>query len=306
MISTLAGSNSYLLGRELKKIIDEFLNEYGDLGLERIDGEEATYDRMREALESLPFLASKKLVILRAPSPNKEFAEKVETLLENLPDSTDLIIVEPKLDKRTSYAKFLKKKTSYNEYSELDEYGLSSWLVTEAKTKKGSLTANDARYLVSRVGVNQQMLSNELDKLLSYSSNVTKETIDLLTEQTPQSTVFELLDAALSGNNAKTLKLYQEQRALKVEPQAIIALLSWQLHALAVVKTAGDRSDDDIARTAKLNPFVVRKTRILSKNVSVKDAKQYVSELLELDIALKTTAIDANDALQVYLLKLGN
>ena len=49
------------------------------MGLQRIDGEEVEYDAIREALESLPFLASKKLVVLRAPSANKEFVEKVET-----------------------------------------------------------------------------------------------------------------------------------------------------------------------------------------------------------------------------------
>ncbi len=59
---------------------------------------------------SLPFLASKKLVVLRAPSANKQFVEQVETILASVSDTTDVIIIEPKLDKRSAYYKFLKSR----------------------------------------------------------------------------------------------------------------------------------------------------------------------------------------------------
>ncbi len=72
--------------------------------------------------------------------------------------------------------------------------------------------SKDAKYLVMRVGANQQTLSNELAKLLSYDKAITRQTIDLLTEQTPQSTIFELLDAAFAGNSKKAMELYAEQR----------------------------------------------------------------------------------------------
>ncbi|HSX24128.1 MAG TPA: DNA polymerase III subunit delta [Candidatus Saccharimonadales bacterium] len=302
MIITLAGNNSFLLQQELHLLTSEFVKEYTDMGLERFDGEEAEFDRMREALESLPFLASKKLVVLRAPSANKEFVEKAEKLLAEVPETTDVIIYEPKLDKRSVYYKFLKKKTGYKEFSELDEYGLSRWLGERAKTKGGSLNSGDTKYLIERLGANQQLLSNELDKLLAYNPAITRESINMLTEPNPQSTVFQLMDAAFAGNKKQVLKLYQEQRASKVEPQQIIALLAWQLHILAVVKTAGERSDRDIAAEAKINPYVVGKSRAIARNLSLARLKELVSQLTELDLQLKTTAIDADDGVQAYLL----
>ena len=110
MITTLSGSNGFLLKAELRRVVGGFVAEHTDMGLDRIDGEEAEYDRIRESLESLPFLASRKLVVLRAPGANKQFVENVEQLLGNLPETTDVIIHEPKLDKRSSYYKYLKKK----------------------------------------------------------------------------------------------------------------------------------------------------------------------------------------------------
>lgn len=299
MIVTLTGSNGFLLKAELHQRIAEFVKQHTDMGLERIDGEEAEYDRIRESLESLPFLASKKMVVLRAPSANKEFIEKAEKLLADLPETTDVIIHEPKLDKRSAYYKFLKKTTDYKEFNELDDYGLAKWLTTQA-----DISQSDAKYLVERVGSNQQLLSNELAKLATYNSKITRGAIDLLTEASPQSTIFQLIDAAFSGNKKQVMKLYGEQRASKVEPQQIMAMLAWQLHVLAVVKAAGDRADSTIAADAKINPFVVSKSRRITQSLTLEKLKELVRKLAQLDVQLKTTAIDADDGLQAYLLSI--
>src|SRR5690606_28500626 len=137
---------------------------------------------------------------------------------------------------------------------------------------------------VDRVGPNQQLISAELDKLLAYDPKITKNSIELLVEKTPQSTVFELLDAAFAGNTKRAMELYHEQRALRVEPQAIIAMLAWQLHVLALVKTAAGRSADQIAKEARLNPFVVRKSQNLARRLEAAQVKRMISELLELDL----------------------
>src|SRR5579864_1130090 len=230
MVETLTGPNSFALKAELNKLVSNFVSQYGDLAIERVDAEEAEFQQIYDALTALPFLAAKKLVILHNPSANKDFVEKAEALLGDLPVTTDVIIVESKLDRRTALFKFLKRQSGFREFNELDEVGLSRWLASEAKAKGGTLNSSDARFLVERIGANQQLLKNEIDKLLLYDPNVTRQAIELLTEPTPQSTIFNLLDAAFAGNGSRALELYAEQRAMKVEPPQIIAMLAWQLH----------------------------------------------------------------------------
>ncbi|MGC1177308.1 MAG: hypothetical protein WA843_04520, partial [Candidatus Saccharimonadales bacterium] len=167
-----------------------------------------------------------------------------------------------------------------------------------------SLSTADARYLVERVGVNQQLVSNELEKLLLYDATISRKTIELLTDPAPQSTIFQLLEAAFAGNTKTVLKLYAEQRAQKVEPPQIIAMLAWQLHVLAIIKTAGDRSTDQIAQEARLNPFVVRKSQGIARSLSLADLKNLIADLLKIDIVTKRTTTDPDEALQHYLLKL--
>ncbi len=304
MITILSGANRYLLQAELKRRIAEFLDSYGDMGLERLDGEEAAYERMQEALQSLPFLADKKLVVLQTPGANKQFIEKVADLINDMPETTDLIIVEPKLDKRSAYYKLLKKQKGYMEFGELDENGLTRWLVQEAKDKGATISSNDARYMIERVGTNQQKLFSEIEKLSLHGAAIDRAAIDALTAEIPQSTIFQLLEAAFAGNTRRALELYHEQRMLKVEPQQIIAMLGWQLHILALVKTAGDRTPDEIAREAKISPYVVKKTASVARRLSLADIKRLVSDLLRIDERLKRESLNADDVLQHYLITL--
>lgn len=304
MITTLTGANDFARTQALHNRVATFVAEHGEFALERLDGEETNAEQMRAALESLPFLTPTKLVVLREPSKQKTFTENISDILKATTETTDVIIVEPKLDKRQTYYKTLKKDTDFQDFPELDGNGLARWAIQYTKEQGGTLNPIDAKALIDRIGANQQMAQQELNKLLAYDAKITAQTIELLTERLPQSTVFELLDASFAGNQQRAMSLYKEQRALKVEPQAILAMLAWQLHILVVVKAGAPRPVDEIAKAAKLNPFVVRKSQGLVRKLTLTRLKQLVADLLELDTRLKRSAIDADEAMQLFLFKL--
>ena len=304
MVKVLTGENTFALKSALNALVSDFIAEHGDIAVERLDGEDASFERLQESLQSSPFLAVRKLVVLRNPGVNKQFAEQAEKLLGDLPETTDVLIVEPKIDKRSSYYKFLKKAADLQEYAELDENGLARWLVETAQKQGGSLRPADARLLVERVGTSQQLLGNELDKLLLYEPAITRDTIELLTEATPQSKIFDLLEAAFAGNTRHAIELYRDQRAQKVDPSQIIAMLAWQLKIVAIVKTAGSRSGDEIAREAKLSPYTVRQGQSIADRLTLARLKQLIHELVVIDSRSKRERIDLDEALQNYLFTL--
>jgi len=303
-VKVLTGENTFALKSALNALVSDFIAEHGDIAVERLDGEDASFERLQESLQSSPFLAVRKLVVLRNPGVNKQFAEQAEKLLGDLPETTDVLIVEPKIDKRSSYYKFLKKAADLQEYAELDENGLARWLVETAQKQGGSLRPADARMLVDRVGTSQQLLGNELDKLLLYEPAITRDTIELLTEATPQSKIFDLLEAAFAGNTRHAIELYRDQRAQKVDPSQIIAMLAWQLKIVAIVKTAGSRSGDEIAREAKLSPYTVRQGQSIADRLTLARLKQLIHELVVIDSRSKRERIDLDEALQNYLFTL--
>jgi DNA polymerase-3 subunit delta len=142
--------------------------------------------------------------------------------------------------------------------------------------------------------------------LLLYVPKITKQNIELLVESSPRSTIFEMLDAAFAGNSKRALKLYEEQRRQRVDPQAMLALISWQLHALALIKVAGDRSPGEIAREGGVSPYVVNKNITTAKRLTTQELKALIHETLRLDVRLKSEPIDADSALQNLLLAIAN
>ncbi len=291
-----------MLRAAVRQRLAEFELEYGDMAIERLDGEDTTFERIQESLQSLPFLVGRKLVVLQSPGLQKVFVEHAAQLLADVPDTTDVIIIEPKLDKRSTYYKFLKKQTGYKEYNELDESGLARWLVELAKQHESELTTNDARYLIGRVGTNQESLSQEIEKLSIAAEKISRTTINELTTASPQSTIFQLLEAALAGQTKRAAALYAEQRALRVEPQQIIAMLAWQLHILVLVKAAGDIPPQTIAKDAKLSPYVVQKSAASARKLTMAELRRLVADLLLIDMRLKSESLNADDVMLEYLL----
>ncbi|MCA9324987.1 DNA polymerase III subunit delta [Candidatus Saccharibacteria bacterium] len=305
MIATITGENQYARSRALHAAIQSFVEAEGDLALERLDGEDAEFVRIQEALTSLPFLANKKMVVLSSPSKNKTFVEQFEGLLQQVPDTTDLVLYEPKFDKRSSLYKFLKKSSDFQEFSDLDLPALTRWLVAEAENFGATLEQPEARFLIERVGQNQQLLASEVEKLSLVGGQISRQQITELTEATPQSSIFQLLDAALAGRAKQALQMYDEQRAMKVEPQQIIGMFAWQLHIMALLKTAGDRPADQVARQAKISPYVAGKTASLVRNMTLGRLVQILDELLDIDRRSKREALDLDDALRLFILDLG-
>lgn len=301
---TLTGSNFYLLKKRIDELVGEFVKEHGEFALQKIDAEDAEPAAVLEAVQSLPFLASRKMVMVRNGSANKNLSGQIEQIINSAGDSTDLIFYEPTPDKRSSYFKLLKSKTELEEFNELEARELAKWLSQEAKKQGAALTQTDAAYLVDRVGTNQQLLANELDKLITYDLKINRQNIDLLTEKTPQSKVFDLLDAAFAGDKERALELYQDQRAQKVEPQAIMAMVAWQLKLLALAKFGSGKSPQQIAKDAGLSPYPVMKAQNLARKIDDNKLKAMVSDALEIDEKGKTKNINLDEALKTYIMTL--
>lgn len=302
MVVVLTGPNDYMVQEKLRQLTSEFVREHGDFGIETIEAGNVDFGRLLETVSSLPFLTNRRMVIVRDLNANKALHENIEQLLDSVSDTTDLVLIESKFDKRMSLYKTLKKRTEFLEFNELDERALAQWAVNYTKEQNGNIKPNDATHLVTRTGLSQIGLKHELDKLLSFDANITRHSIDTLTEPLPRSSVFELLDAAFHGDKRKTIALYEDQRKQQVEPRAIMGMIAWQLHIIAVVKFNENDGAETIAKNAKLNPFVVRKTLGIVKSLSQMQVRELIARALKLDVRLKSEPIDADDAVQHFLL----
>lgn len=300
MIKFFAGDNTFELKQALESEVASFVKQHGDLAIERFDADETETAVIIDAVLSVSFLSPAKMVIVHAS--NKDLLEKLIEL--EVPDTTTAIVVITKLDKRASYYKKLQKHSGLTLFENVTSQRLPEWVRKQVAENGGDISPSDARYLIDRVGANQLMLGNEIEKLLLFNKHISKQTIDELTEPIPQTTVFQLMDAAFAGKATDALNIYKEQRAQKVEPHAIVGMIAWQLHILALLKTAGDRSPDVVAKEAKLNPYVVKKSSAIARRISLADIKRLIKDAVVLDKTIKTSSVNPDEAVKTYLVKL--
>jgi len=304
MIWTVCGGNGFLVQQKAHQLAQDFAKKHTELAVQRIDAEEIEYQQIYSALTNISLFDSNKMVIVRSLSKNKQAVDNIEQIISSIPDITEVVFVEDKLDKRLNFYKTLKKQTEFLEFNDAESRSLPKWVVDYAKDQGGGISIGDAQYLVDRIGSNQMLLSNELSKLIIYDKQISRKTIDLLTPKTLNASIFDLLEAAFSGKTDVALRLYDELREQKTEPPQIIGLLSWQLYVLSVVQSAGERSSAEIASDAKLNPYVVNKSISIARKIAPQKLRTLVSELLDIDIKSKTSNRNSDEMMRLYLLEM--
>jgi DNA polymerase III subunit delta len=303
MTITLVGENTYLLRKELSKVISDFEQEHGDLAVERFSGEVANFEQIFSAITNPPFLTPKKLVAVEDISSVKDINTRFEELLSQSQDQIEVVLVSDKLDKRSALYKYLKKHTDYKEFANIPANNISGWVKSEVVARGGSIDSQSAQVLVEFVGTNQQKLSNEIDKLLQYNSKISEDSINLLSVKQPSTTMFQLLDALFAKDTKSMMSLYDDQRKQQVEPITILSMVFWQLHILAVVKTAPKgKSSEQIAKDAGIHSFVVQKSVNIARKMSLAHLKKFISDVVDLEVKLKTQTVDADDAVKHLLL----
>lgn len=303
MIITLTGENTFAITAAERQLVAAFNEKHGPNGVEKVDAENLTPARLPDLLQGATLFTPARLVVLKNLGANKPMLEPLTEALANVSEDTTLVIADGALDKRTKLYKFLKAKSNFKEFAALGDAQLISWAQGEATRHGGALGSAEARFLVERAGHDQWRIAQELDKLVNYQHEISHAAIEQLVEPTPEGTAFELLDAALAGKTGDLQKLLHALRTNE-DPYKLFGLLASQVHALAVVATAGQRTPDAIAKDSGLHPFVVRKTQSVARRLGVQRVASIAEDTATCDMQLKSTSADPWDLLQLCLQKI--
>lgn len=303
MIYTIAGNNSYMTKKETSKLIKNFLKDNPNHNLIKLDCTETSFEQIIGSISNVSLFGSKKLIVIINPELCEEIIDKFDLLLKNS-DSSDILVIYDSVDKRSKLYKTLKKESQFQEFYVDEKADVSDWIIKEVESLNGRISKSSAIFLTNRVGNNQVRLQNEIEKLVNYQPTISNENIELLCEPTPQSTVFQLLDAVFSGNYNLASKIYVDQRTQNVEPIYILGMVIWQIHILAIVSAGKSLQSSDIAKKAKLNPYVVGKARTVISTMSQGHLQRILKTVTDLDLSIKTKPINADEALKNLFLKL--
>lgn len=303
MIYIFAGDNGLIRDKEVEGFLKSFNSSYGDMAIESYLAEDLDEINLVETITGLPFLTERRLVKIRGLFKAKNLVKAFLSSMNRISDSTDIVLVEDKLDKNSDTLKMLKV-ADLRQFNNLNDLELINWALEYVRSKNGQTTKADMRYLIQRVGPKQESLYFELQKLLAYNPTITQDSIDRLTSLNSNSSVFDLLNSIVGGNSKKAIEQYREQNAQGQAPQALLGMITWQLTALAMVRAARDLDPREIASTYGISPFVIRKILPLSKNLTKAKMIEMFEVTIEADIATKNSSAPDNQIIESLILKL--
>jgi len=231
MITALIGENSFAVHDEVSRIIAASPEEP-----ERFDGTELELRQLPDLLMGATLFASQRLIIIRNLSQNTNIWSQFPDWLERVADSTHLVLVDEKPDKRTATYKVLKSGGAVKEFllwTDKDRSTAEQWVEERARQAGIALSGSLARHLVARVGLDQWQLASAIEKL-SHLSSITTASIDEHVEANPTESVFQILELALQGKQSQVYSILQTLE-LTEEPYRLFALLSSQVVQLAAV-----------------------------------------------------------------------
>lgn len=294
MITLIHGENAYERDQQVAQVLA------GAEAVERYDGAEVTPADIGQFLQGVSLFAADRLVVISNLSDNKPVWIALGEQLEKVDAATvSLLLNEPKPDKRTKTYKTLQKIATVTEckpFGERDQAKAQAWLQQYAKAQKISLDTAGARELVRRVGVEQYTLLNELQRL-AVMGDITLQTVQTYTEESPHDTAFDLLAFAIDG---KTSAVQQKIRTLQASEDAYmtLGLLISQAYTLAGHVLGGNAAD---AGDLGVHPFAFRQAKSTANSLSEVRLQFVVAELASVDMQLKSTSVDPWLAIEVAL-----
>lgn len=296
-ITTLTGKNSWLINQYVINDIAALSTKQPDAELRTVDCELIDLETLLSELNTQSLFSRNRIFKLRYIAQNPDIIQNLDRLLSVNTDQLEVYIIEPNLDNRSKAYKILKDKTNFKLFGELEELAMIDWIVDRAKFYKANISRSDARYLLERVGNNQLLCDNELNKLSLYKESIDKSAIDALIESTPRSKTFDLINAAFSKNYNLACRLYIDQRLQKIDPTMIIGLLAWQLHILATVSQTRGVNTSQMSADLATSPSVISRTAKIAQKISYTKVTDLINRLIYIDYKSKTSDINLDDAL---------
>ncbi len=139
------GHDNYTAQQKLNRWRTEFEKKYGDLNIQIFDGDDFTASNFSEAIETVPFLSDKKLIIIRdfLRDAKEEDQKGVAEKLDDADNFNIIVFIEhEKPDARTTLFKKLNKTGQAIEFEDLDTHGLTRWIEQEFARKSGGTSGN--------------------------------------------------------------------------------------------------------------------------------------------------------------------
>ena len=305
-IYVLRGTDPYLLTQGRRRVREQAVGD-ADPGLAvvEVSGTDAELADVMDSLRTLPFLAPRRLVMVReAEGFLEKPARKSETVrdvlldyLENPASTGSLCLEVSSWNESTNLAKRVAEKGLLVICELTDATRLPGWLRSEAeRLYKKNLSPGAAQLLIESLGTEFASLLSALDALALYAGAAEKidvPDVDALVARGHHERVWALCDAVSERKVAKALELLDIFWTEGMVAPQIVGLLRPTLRQLLRVKALSRKMSPDAAmEKVFVNYYARDRVRKAVKAFSDDHLANAYQALVDADLEAKSTPND--------------
>lgn len=316
MIYLFYGEDTYRINQKVKELSARFLaTDKNCINLEKIDGENLTYNKFDQAVSTMPFLGDKRLIIIKNLLKENRDNDLKANLSKRLDKISEEIVVifaefgEP--DKRNKLFKTLNQPKRAYKFELLMGRKLANWISERVKGYEAQIGDREADFLALAVGADLIRLENEIIKLTNFvkSSNrnrIEEVDIKLLVRANNEPNIFDFIESISKKDTKKAYRLKNQFIEGGESENYLLSMIIYQYRnmiKIADLKEVG-KSMPEIAKEAKVHPFVVKKTFSILTKYSLNDLLEVYEYLYNSDLKIKTGILEPAVALDRVLARL--
>jgi DNA polymerase-3 subunit delta len=328
MLYILHGRDDFSRREELGRIkasrdSDGMLSSNTDV----LDGRGVTLEQLTAICDTIPFLASHRLVVVegllgrfevsdrsrrggarpkRGPAPELERWLAMAEYVPRLPASTTLVFIDDELSTENPLLQALRSHAEVIEFRVLRPGVVLQWVLDRAEQQGLDISPAAAKLLAELVGNNLWVLANEMDKLAAYAQGRRIEGADVraLVSAARDVNVFAMVDAVVERRAPVALRLLRQQVAQGTDGGYLLAMVMRQYRLIIQAKdlSLSRITTQEIGQRLGIgSEFVLQRVLDQADRYSLARLKVAYRRLLEADEGVKRGRYSEGLALELLV-----
>ncbi len=272
-------------------------------------------DAIIAACETLPFMADKRLVIVREHPALIGRADADDRLLEYIahvsPSCVLVFLCRGKADARKKLFNAVKKAGNIVTFAPLNDAELNAWIQKTFQAMGKSADAHTASVLAFTVGNDTALLRREIEKLCALvgdRDDVTEADVQQIATRSVECTVFEMIDAVVARQQGKAFGLLWDMLLTGQDRLGILAMLLRQYRLMQHIKIMQYEKVPvpEIKKRLGVAPFAAERFLRQAAGYTGGQVKRAVAVCLDTEYRVKSGQMNQEGALEAAMLRLFN
>lgn len=258
------------------------------------------------ALNTLPFFAEKKLVILKhyASKLGNDTMSQLKDYVISPSQNTVLAIVC--MDGTASFES-IKKFCTLVDCARLDKSIIQKWISAKLQEVNGTISAEGLNLLIDYTNGYLSKISLELDKLLALSGGqITAENVKQSVPKDLEYSIFELTNSLINKNYEKMENIKQDLMSNRKTMNSVLVVVQNYFRRL-FYSLISQGTPSEIASQLKVKEFAVTLAKSQAQKIGARKLKSIVELCAKLDYQIKSGGIsieNATEYLVMYIITL--